>query len=431
MRGLLVMGLSHATAPVEVREKLAFNRHRRREALAHLKRDYPSAEAVILSTCNRVELYIAANGNGPTAEQAAAFLGAFHGMGSETFAPHLYHHDERGMVEHLFRVAASLDSMVIGESQILGQVREAYDASRLAGSAGGALNPLFQRAIAAGKQVMRQTGIGQGRLSLASVAVDCAKRIFDHFHDKTILSIGAGKMAMLMLKSLHELRPMRLLVCNRDSAKAAILAEKFAGTPAAFGQLEEHLVSADIVLTSTGSAHPIITRQQFEGLLKKRRYRPIFLIDIAMPRDVEASVGELENVYLYNIDDLQHVVGQTLSSRQEAIESARAIVEREVREFVQWDEARSHGLMIDRLFTRYHELANEQLQRTFQNRPGLSPQEQEHLRKLTRRLVNKLLHDPVQAMRHSGRAEVDQAAYQQALADLLAGAAPLPGERDD
>jgi glutamyl-tRNA reductase len=431
MHGLFLLGLSHATAPLEVREKLAFISRGRSEAIESLKKRYPSAETVILSTCNRVEIYIAHNSAGePTPEQAIAFLAEFHGVSPGQFQTHLYHRTDRQVVDHLFRVASSLDSMVVGETQILGQVRNAYDLSRQIGSAGGTLNPLFQRALSAGKQVMQQTALGQGRLSIASVAVDYARRIFDHFHDKTILSIGAGKMAALVLKHLRELHPRQLLVSNRDSAKAHLLADRFEATAAPFEQLEEHLISADIVLSSTGSAHPIITHAQFEGLLKKRRYRPVFLIDIAMPRDVEAAVGELENVYLYNIDDLQQAVSQTLNQRHEAIASAQAIIDHAVEEYLQWNRARTQGPLIDSLFSRYHRLADEELQRTLKKLPGITPQEEQHLRELTRRLVNKLLHDPVRALRHSREVHVDEAAYEHALKELFSLTQPPSKEKD-
>jgi glutamyl-tRNA reductase len=320
--------------------------------------------------------------------------------------------------------------MVVGETQILGQVRNAYDLSRRIGSAGGALNPLFQRALSAGKQVMQRTAIGQERLSIASVAVEHAGRIFDHFHDKTILSIGAGKMAGLVLKHLQQLQPRQLLVSNRDSVKAQSLADRFDATVAPFERLEEHLIQADIVLTSTGSAHPIITRGQFEGLLKKRGHHPIFLIDIALPRDVEASVGELENVHLHNIDDLQQTVSQTLNRRKEAIASAQAIVDEAVEEFLQWNRARKHGPLIAGLFARYHQLATEELERTLKKLPDITLQEQEHLRELTRRLVNKLLHDPVRAMRRSRDQHADEAAYEHALKELLLVAEPPEKEKD-
>src|SRR5215213_6473020 len=293
MQRLLLLGLNHATAPLGVREKLAFTPEQRTAALAALRQRYDGIEAVLLSTCNRVELYAARAVHGhPRPEEMVDFLASLRSIPAADFRQHLYHKAETGVVEHLFTVASSLDSMVVGETQILGQVREAYDAARDAGATGPVLNPLFQRAAAVGKQVMTETSIAEGRLSVASVAVDYARRIFDHFNDKTVLCIGAGKMTQLVARGFAGLKPKRLLCCNRDPAKAQRLAEPFGGEAVPFERLDEHLIAADVVVSSTGSSHPIITRARFETLLKQRRYRPIFLIDIAMPRDVEPSVGE-------------------------------------------------------------------------------------------------------------------------------------------
>ncbi|HTL28034.1 MAG TPA: glutamyl-tRNA reductase, partial [Tepidisphaeraceae bacterium] len=305
MQRLLLLGLNHTTAPLDVREKLAFNAQQSRDAIAAFRQQFTESEAVLLSTCNRVELYIARALHGhPRADEMIAFLAAFHDLAPERFRPHLYEKRERDVIAHLFAVVSSLDSMVLGETQILGQVRSAYDLSRECEAAGGLLNPLFQRALAVGKEVMTETSLNEGRVSVASVAIDYARKIFDHFNDKTVLSIGAGKIAQLVLQHFTKLAPGKLLVCNRDSNKAQNLAREFNGIAAPFDKLTEQLTAADIVITSTGSTQPIITRRDFESLLKQRRYRPIFLIDLAVPRDVEASVGDLENVYLYNIDDL-------------------------------------------------------------------------------------------------------------------------------
>lgn len=401
MHRLLLLGLNHTTAPLEVREKLAFDAKQCRHAVAAFRAKFEQCEAVLLSTCNRVELYIArAAHEHPTVEEMAGFLAEFHGIEAEVFRAHLYHKKDRDVALHLFGVAASLDSMVLGETQILGQVRDAYDLSREIESAGPLLNPLFQRAIAVGKQVMRETGLAEGRLSVASVAVDYARRIFETFTDKTVLCIGAGKMATLTLQHLAALRPRQLLVCNRDPAKAQALAEQFAGRAVPYDALEDHLVAADIVLTSTGSSHPIITRPQFARILRRRRYRTSFLMDIAVPRDVEAGVGELDRVYLYNLDDLQQVVHSTQAQRVGAIEAAREIVHRQVEEFAAWHRAREMGPAIDRLYRRFHHMAHDELARTRGKLSGeLSEQDEAHLEELVRRVVNKMLHNPVRVLR--------------------------------
>jgi glutamyl-tRNA reductase len=319
--------------------------------------------------------------------------------------------------------------MVLGETQILGQVREAYDVSRELSATGATLNPLFQRAIAVGKQVMHETALNEGRLSVASVAVDYAKRIFDHFHDKSVLCIGAGKMAALVLQSFSGLSPKRLLVCNRDGEKAAHLAQRFNGQPVAFEQLDAHVTAADIVISSTGSQHPIITRRQFDVVVKQRRYRPVFLIDIALPRDIEPAVGELENVYLYNLDDLQQIVAQTHTQRKDAIEEARAIVRQQVAEFATWQRTREMGPVIDRLYKRYHSLAQEELSRTLGKLPNVSAEEREHLEDLTRRIVNKLLHDPIKTLRESDGIHVPTAQYLHAMEKLFQLKEDAPDEK--
>ena len=420
MDRLGLLGLNHTTAPLEVRERLAFNARQRLDAVARFRERFPQCELVLLSTCNRVELYTARAVHGrPRVEEVIEFLAEFHSLPSDTFAPHLYHKNNREVIDHLFHVAASLDSMVLGETQILGQVRDAYESAASVSAAGPILNPLFQKAIAVGKEVMHGTSLNEGRLSVASVAVDYARGIFDHFQDKTVLCIGAGKMAQLVLQSFVGLQPGKLLVCNRNPEKAHSLATRFGGEAVPLEQLAEHLVASDIVLSSTGAAHPIITRSLFEGLRKRRRYRPIFLIDIAVPRDVEAEVGQIEDVYLYNLDDLQQVVSETQASRKDAIASARAIVARHIDAFLAWNRQRELGPAIHRLYNRYHAVAQEELARTLNKLPNISPAEKAHLEDLARRIVNKLLHDPVQTLRNSDSEHVPATQYLHALEKLF------------
>jgi glutamyl-tRNA reductase len=420
MQHLLLLGLNHATAPLEVREKVAFSGGGRERAIEAMRAKFPDAEVALLSTCNRVELYVARAVHGrPRAEELIEFVAEFNGVDAREFAEHLYQKTDREVVAHLFTVASSLDSMVLGETQIIGQVREAYDAARALGATGSILNPLFQRALAVGKEVMSGTGIAEGRVSVASVAVDYARQIFDSLADKCVLSIGAGKMASLVLQSFAQLRPRRLIVTNRSPAKAAELAGKFGGEALPFERLNEHLVAADVVVSSTGATHPIITAAQVSALRKARRYRPMFLIDIALPRDVEAGVGKLENVYLCNIDDLQQVVAGTMGQRKEAVDAARGIVARQVDAFVAWHRAREMGPMIDRLSKRYHRIAAEELQRTLNKLPNIGESEKAHLEELTRRLVNKLLHDPISMIRRSEGLHGTSQQYLHALEQLF------------
>jgi glutamyl-tRNA reductase len=402
MNRLLLVGLNHTTAPLEVRETLVFDEQQAADALRKLREKFPEAEAVLLSTCNRVELYVSRSVHGhPRDQEMIEFLAGFHGLSGTPLEPHFYRKSDKDAAAHLFAVASSLDSMVLGETQIVGQVRAAYEVAQQCGAAGSILNPLFQRALAVAKRVMSETALSEGRLSVASVAVDYARRIFDHFNDKTLLCIGAGKMGGLVLQGFAALSPGKLIVANRDEVKAHALAAEFKGQASGLDNLDEHLTSADIVISSTGSVHPIITRERFEHLVKQRRYRPIFIIDIAMPRDVEASVGQIENVYLYNIDDLQQVVSDTQAQRAGAVAAARKIVEDQLEDFLAWHRTRELGPVIDQLYKRYHQVAQDEVLRTINKFGQISEAERQHLEELARRIVNKLLHDPIQTLKQS------------------------------
>jgi glutamyl-tRNA reductase len=420
MLRLLVMGLNHKTAPLMVRERLAFSPDERKSALLALRQRFDQCEAVLLSTCNRVELYMARQTHGhPRPPEVAQFLAENRRLNVEEFQPHLYNKSERDAVKHLFSVAASLDSMVLGETQILSQVREAYDAATAAGTAGPMLHPLFQRAVAVGKQIRTETTLSEGRVSVGSVAVEYARRIFDSFTDKTVLSIGAGKMSNVVLAGIAALKPRKLLVCNRDAGKARDLAARFNGSAVEMDQMVEHLASADIVITGTGSAEPIITRPMFETVIRRRRYKPVFVIDIAVPRDVAAEVGKIENVYLYDLDDLQKAVSATQDNRSAAAVEAARIIEDQVREFAAWHRARMMGPMIDQLYQRSHAVAQEELTRTVAKLTGVTDGDRQQLEELTRRIVNKLLHDPIRVLRESQTLHAPMAPYLHAVEKLF------------
>ncbi len=400
MQRLLMIGMNHATAPLPVREKCAFSAQQREEAIAQFRAEYPSSEIVLVSTCNRVELYAARPIHGhPRIEQLSEFLAKFHGCDVAELRTHIYERSGKAVAEHLFSVASSLDSLVVGETQILGQIREAYEVANKLSSAGNLLHPLFQKAIAAGKEVLTVTRLGEGRRSIASIAVEYASQIFENFSDKTILSIGAGKMSTLVLKHFSEMHIKRLLVSNRDPLKAQALAEKFGGSPVPFETLTDHLAEADIVVTSTASPLPIITRAMFEQVMKHRRWRPVFVVDIALPRDVEEGVGEINNCYLYNIDDLQQVASATDSNRQDALANARTLVGQRVEEFMHWTQTRELGPLIEQLFAKSHAMAREEVLRTVNKIPDMTDEEKQHMEDLARRIVNKILNDPIQAVR--------------------------------
>jgi glutamyl-tRNA reductase len=420
MQRLLLLGLNHTTAPLDVRERVAFSPEQQLRAIQLLRSTYPAAEFALISTCNRVEVYAARSEAGsPDVEQMLRFLADFHGISADSLHGHTYEKTQRAVVEHLFAVASSLDSMVLGEREILGQVRAAYELSGASSAAGTELNPLFQRAIAVGREVMNNTALGSGRVSVASVAVDYSKRIFDQFSTKTVLCIGAGKMSQLVLSQFQSLGVGRLLICNRDPEKASALAERFSGQPAPFDELPDHLAQADIVISSTGARQPIISRSTFEAVLRRRRYRQVFLIDLAVPRDIESGVGELQGAFLYNLDDLQEEVSRTQARRSDAVADARAVVTRHVDDFVRWNRARELGPAIDSLYKRSHALAKEELERTMNRLSNLTAADRAQLEDLTRRIVNKLLHDPVRALRDADGAHAATSQYLHAVDKLF------------
>jgi len=420
MQRLLLIGLNHTTAPLEVREKLAFDAISSQRAIETLRSQFPECEFLILSTCNRVEFYAARQLHGhPRTDELLAAIAELRDVPVDAVRPHLYEKTGREAVGHLFHVASSLDSMVLGETQILGQVRSAYDAASSAGATGVTLNPLFQRAIGVGRQVLSGTALSEGRLSVASVAVDYVRQIFDHFHDKTVMSLGAGDMAKLVLQHFSELKPGRLLVVNRTMDRAEALARLFAGVAGDFEKLTEHLAASDVVITSTGSHEPVITRSMMETALKIRRYKPIVLIDIALPRDIDSAVSDFESVYLYNIDDLQQVVQQTQSKRRGAIDAATRIVMQAVDEFVASHRARQLGPAIEKLYAHHHQIAQDELLRTLGKLSHLKEDEKAQIEELARRIVNKLLNDPIKALRAADDLHGPSSQYLHALERLF------------
>lgn len=405
---LQVVGLNHRTAPLAVREKLAASGDLLRHTLEAYRAYFPEAEGVLLSTCNRVELYTARPlRSEPSPDTAAAFLADIHHLDVNDVTPHLYHHQDRGMVEHLFSVASSLDSLVIGETQILSQVKQAYQAAcelHTAGKPGGTFHALFQRALAAAKEVHDSTSLSSGRVSVASVAVDLARGVFDSFNDKTVLCIGAGKMATLMLTHLKGLAPEKLLVTNRSYDKAVTLAAQFGGQAAPMDRLDELLAQADIVLSSTGAEHAVITAEKFRQLLKPRRYRPVVMVDIAVPRDIEPAVGELNNVYLYNVDDLQRVVAETHGKRDVAVEESHLLLKKHVDEFVQWFGARDVGPIVRALYERSHDIAKREMDDLLTRMPDMSDDQKRELERTLHRVIGKILHSPVTQLTHQAEA---------------------------
>ena len=406
---VLMLGVNHRTAPVELREKLALSGDQLEPALNDLRQRFPMVEFVVLSTCNRTEIYVARPTHQPPDDDALRrFLAQHAGLDDQQVQPATIFREQQEAVRHLFRVCAGLDSMVLGEPQILGQVRDAYQTATAAGCVGPVLNTVFQQALAAGKQVRRETGIGRGRTSVGSVAVDFARQIFDHFDDKTILGLGAGEMAKSMLHRLKNLDPHRLWLVNRSPQRALELADQLGlrsprGGARPWDDLDELLIEADVVLTSTGSPQPILTRQRLKALKKRRRNRPLFVVDVAVPRDVEEAVGSLSNVYLYNIDDLRSVVDQSLESRGEAVQQCEQTINSLVRACMTQIQHRDLGHLIRELRGRLHEIGDIEQQRTARKLGAAAPTAdpdalEELLDEPTHRVINKILHLPLSQM---------------------------------
>ena len=404
MKQLRCVGINHRTAAVEVREALACPPGEVADVLRRIVDDAasPDAEAVLVSTCNRVELYtIDCGGRGFERLCHACATTPGH------FADCRYEYVGEDAVRHLFRVAASLDSMVPGETQIVGQVRRAYETARRAGTAKRRLHGLFQRAGATGRQAMAQTNLAAGRYGVAGVAASYADEIFGSLADKRLLCVGAGKMVRLVLEHFHarppHARPHALVCVGRSEAKANDFAQSFGGVGRHIAALPEELAEADLVVCGTGSQTPIVTAAQVGD---RPADRPLFLIDLAVPRDVEPGVGGRDHVHLYDLDDLQRAARRTMAGRDADLATADAIVERGVAEYVAWHRGRQVGPTIRRLYDRSHAAASREASRAAGRLPAdLSPVQraavEAEMAELSRRLVNKLLHDPVANLRHA------------------------------
>ena len=401
---LRAIGCNVATAPVEIREKLAFDDAKLRAALAELTARY-GVEAAILGTCNRVELYLARPETGAPvhAPLVAEFLAETHGLRASAIAPHLYEHADAEAVRHLFRVASGLDSVVIGEDQIAGQVKEAFDVSQKLEASGPLLNGLFPAALRVSKRIRTETGLGLGQVSVASAAVAYLRTVFETFTDKTVLVIGAGEMAQLTLTHLKELHPAAVFVTNRTAEKAASLAAEFCGQPVPWDQLDEALVRADIVLSTTGAAEPIVSRRRFnEKVLAKRGRRKMVVFDMAVPRDFDPRIDDGDRVSLFNVDDLNRVRDEQLAERRTHIGPAEAIVGAEVAKFVQDWNRRKDGPVIGQLTGEVDRLRDAVLGPLLEKLDGrLTDADREYIEGAFRLFQNRLLHGPIAALRES------------------------------
>jgi len=396
---LLAIGLNHTTAPVSIRERVTFGPDIVVAALRSLT-DVPGMhEAVILSTCNRTELYCHAEGD--SLELTREWLAGFHGLAVEDVAPYLYVHEGRQVVDHLLSVACGLDSLVLGEPQILGQVKSAYQTACDAGHIGKLLTRLFQHAFATAKQVRTDTAIGDSPVSVAFAAVSLARQIFADLSQQTALLIGAGETVELAARHLAQNGIGRVIVANRTISRAQELAEQFDAYAISLAEIPSHLADADIVISSTASPVPILGKGTVESALKRRRHQPIFMVDIAVPRDIEAEVANLEDVYLYTVDDLEEVIQGNLRSRQEAAEQAREIIQFQVDEFLGWMRSLDAVGLIQDYRRQANQIRDEVLAKAQRMLEGGKPAD-EVLHFLAQTLTNKLLHNPSAQLREAG-----------------------------
>jgi glutamyl-tRNA reductase len=336
---LLVVGLNHRTAPVEIRERLAFARGKLGEATCDLLGAAPLQEAAILSTCNRVEIYGLSTDPAAAARGIRQFLHAHHKL-TDSIEAHLYERHGSDCVFHALHVACGLDSMVLGETEILGQMKEAYEHARLAGATGAVLNRLFQKTFRAAKHIRSETAIARGSTSVGNVAVDLAGKIFQDLSTSTVMVLGTGDMSEATARALHSRGAGRIMVCSRTPERARALADELQGQAIGYDDWPTEFPRVDIVISATAAPHPIITREKLGQLLRDRPSRPLFLIDIAVPRDVERECAEMDNVYLYDIDDLQQIAGDNLAAREREIAACRELIVQHQARFMEWFNGR-------------------------------------------------------------------------------------------
>jgi glutamyl-tRNA reductase len=400
---LFTLGINHQTAPLAIREKVAFHAETLQQALKALLRQGPVNEAAILSTCNRTELYCATD----SPREAAAWLAEYHALKPQQITPYLYTLPQPAAVRHAFRVASGLDSMVLGEPQILGQMKQAAREAEAAGTLGSVLHKLFQRSFSVAKEVRSTTAIGEHSVSMAAAAVRLAERIFPTLTGQNVLFIGAGEMIELCATHFAAASPRRIAVANRTLERAQKLAAQFNGQALRLEDAAETLAQYDIVIACTGSQLPVVGKGLVERAIKARRRKPMFMVDLGVPRDIEPEVADMDDVFLYNVDDLAQVVSVGLSARQTAVAEAEAIIETGVGEFLQWIEGRDLVPAIRALRDQGERMRRHELERAAKLL-ARGEDAQRVLEQLSQSLTNKLLHAPTQALSGTDAAERDK-----------------------
>ena len=401
---LSLIGVNHKTAPIALRERVAISRDELADTTLALAAMPGVTECMIVSTCNRVELLAATDG---LDVRVSDFLAQHFGVEPEVLNPHLYEYYDQEAVSHLFRMAASLDSLVVGEAQILGQVKEAFAVAREAGTVGGQLEYLLQSAFSAAKKARSETGIGSNSVSIASVAVELARKIFGSLNGRTVFLVGAGKMSELAARHLMQQGVGTIMVSNRTAERARRMAEEFEGQikpqVVDFSQLYEAAANADIVISSTGAPHPIFRKEHGQRFLHARKNRPMFFIDIAVPRDVDPEMNKLDGIFVYDIDDLQQVAAAHMEERGRQALDAESIIAVEVERFHQRQRAVNAAPAIVALQRKAEEIRLGEIERIHKRLGTLTPEQLAAVESLTRGLVNKFLHPPMQALKQAAR----------------------------
>ncbi|OOZ38620.1 glutamyl-tRNA reductase [Solemya pervernicosa gill symbiont] len=396
----VTLGINHRTAPVEIRERVTFAPEDLQRALTALNQQPGVAEAALLSTCNRTELYCRLDKQ-QSSDQIIDWLCEFHNLERSEIEPYVYLHPDIDAVQHMLRVASGLDSLILGEPQILGQIKTAYQHAVDAGTTGSLLERLFHHTFSVAKQVRTDTAIGSSPVSVAFAAVSLAKQIFGELNEQTVMLLGAGETIELAAQHLHENGIGRIIVANRTAERAHTLASQYDGYAIALDELPAHLAEADIVIASTASQEPILHKEPVKQALKQRKHRPIFMVDIAVPRDIDPSVAELNDVYLYTVDDLQEVIQENLKSRQEAAKQAEDIVEIQASHFMNWLRSLDTVSLI-REYRGRAEACRDELMEKALSQLSKGKSNEDVMRWLANTLTNKLLHQPCAQIKQAG-----------------------------
>ena len=404
MLDIVLLGINHKTAPIEVRECIAFSEDESKSALHSLQRKSFIKEALLFSTCNRVEILLVTNNKTRAVEETKEFIAAFNKIPLEKFEDALYIHEGDDAVRHVFRVASSLDSMVVGEPQILGQVKEAYRIATDEKTSSVNLNRLLHRTFFVAKRIRSETGIGGSAVSISYAAVELARKIFGVLADKTVILIGAGEMAELAVEHLIRNNAVKVWVANRTFEKGVELAKQFNGQAIRFEEIPESLKTVDIIISSTGAPDYVIQRAQVKGVLRKRKNRPLFFIDIAVPRDIDPAINRLNNTYVYDIDDLKGVIDENVEDRQKEAIKGERIVDEAVIRFREWYESLDVVPTIVALRNKMGSIAAAELKKTLQS-SMISEQDATALHKMTDSLINKILHEPTRFLKRTGMRE--------------------------